>query len=127
MILKILIACLICFSSLTIQAQNTITTMKTTENGFTCKLTTSELQKRKDSIIADLKSRILERTELDNGVSYRFYSNEEMLDKINSFIKTEMMCCDFFSFDVVVDKEAMVLRITGPEGVKDFLKAEIDL
>lgn len=40
---------------------------KSTVSEITCKLTTPELRKRKESVIADLKGQILEKSELPNG------------------------------------------------------------
>ena len=69
--------------------------METTKP-ITCKLTTPELQKRKATVIADLKALVLERNELEDGYSYKFEGKDEILDKLNEFIKTERTCCDFF-------------------------------
>jgi hypothetical protein len=107
------------------QSKNTV--METTNKPLTCKLTTPELQKRKATVIADLKALLLERKELADGYSYKFEGRDEILDKLNDFIKTERMCCDFFRFQVVVAENTALLIITGPEGAKEFLKEEVDL
>ena len=101
--------------------------MKTATKPVTCKLTTPELQKRKATVIADLKSLVLERTELKDGYSYKFEGKDQILDKLNDFIKTERMCCDFFTFQVTVEENTALLKITGPNGSKEFLKEEVDL
>ncbi len=94
---------------------------------LTCKLTTPELKLRKATVIADLKMLILERHELDKGFRYTFESDDRVLDKLNDFIKTERLCCDFFTFHLVVDGPSATLIITGPEGAKDFLINEVGL
>jgi len=101
--------------------------METATRSITCKLTTPELQKRKAIVIADLKRLVLERKELKNGFSYRFEGTDETLDKLNDFIKTERMCCDFFTFQITVEDQTALLNITGPIGAKEFLKGEVDL
>jgi hypothetical protein len=101
--------------------------METDTKEVKCKLTTSELQKRKASIIAELKALVLHRQELENGFSYKFEGKDEILDKVNIFIKTERMCCDFFTFQLTVEENTALLNITGPEGAKEFLKDEVDL
>lgn len=113
--------------SVTGYGQTKSTAMETTTKSITCKLTTPELQKRKATVIADLKGLVLERKELENGFSYRFEGKDEILDKLNEFIKTERMCCDFFTFQVTVEEQTAVLAITGPNGAKEFLKQEVDL
>lgn len=101
--------------------------METAAKPFICKLTTPELQKRKATVIAELKTLVLTRKELSNGFGYEFSGSDDILDKLNSFIKTERMCCDFFTFQLTVDVDKAFLTITGPEGAKEFLKKEVDL
>jgi hypothetical protein len=97
-----------------------------TKNSFTCKLTTPELQQRKTTVIAELKSRVLEKEEIQNGFLYRFDASDENLDKLNSFIKTERLCCDFFTFQMIVEADKLLFSITGAEGVKEFIRTEVD-
>jgi hypothetical protein len=101
--------------------------METTIKPITCKLTTPELQKRKATVIAELKALVLNRKELSNGFAYEFQGSDEILDKLNTFIKTERVCCDFFTFQLTVEENTALLNITGPEGAKEFLKEEVDL
>jgi len=95
---------------------------------LTCKLTTRELQQRKKTVVAELKNVLLEKIELENGFSYKFNGSDEMLDILNSFIKTERLCCDFFVFNLKISSHDSFawLELTGPEGVKKFIKCEIE-
>lgn len=95
---------------------------------LTCKLTTTELQQRKKTVVAELKNLLLEKTELENGFKYKFDGSDKMLDLLNSFIKTERLCCDFFVFNLTASSDTKFtwLELTGPEGVKDFIKYEIE-
>lgn len=54
------------------------------------------MQKRKATVIASLKSQIIEKKELENGYIYKFKGNDPVLDELAEFIKTERQCCDFF-------------------------------
>lgn len=101
--------------------------MKAAHKAIVCKLTTPELQTRKSTVIAELKALVLEKKELFNGYSYSFEGTDENLDRLNTFIKTERMCCDFFTFQLTVDENKALLMITGPEGAKKFLHEEVDL
>lgn len=94
---------------------------------LTCKLTTPELQHRKATVIAELKSLITKKQELTNGYEYTFNSTDQNLDKLVEFIKTERMCCDFFKFQLLIEDDAAILKITGPEGAKEFLEKEVGL
>jgi len=124
---KIFLIGLLALASVAAIGQTKNTAMETTTKPVTCKLTTPELQKRKATVIADLKALVLERKELDNGFSYKFKGTDETLDKLNDFIKTERMCCNFFTFQITVEEQTALLNITGPNGAKEFLKEEVDL
>jgi hypothetical protein len=118
---------LLLLAGLAAHGQNTKTAMKTPTKTVACKLTTPELRKRKATIIAELKMVVVSRKELANGYGYEFKGTDEILDKLNTFIKTERMCCDFFTFQLTVEENKALLSITGPEGAKEFLKEEVDL
>ncbi len=55
---------------------------------LSCKLTTPALQERKRTVIAQLKSLVRERKEVENGVRYKFESSDSLIDLISNFIKT---------------------------------------
>lgn len=93
------------------------------EKTITCKLSGPELQKYKTEVIAGLKNNILERKELDNGYQYSFKGSDKMIDDIISFIKTERECCNFFTFNLLIEDNStnILLSITGPKGAKTLL------
>jgi hypothetical protein len=92
---------------------------------LTCKLTNPELQKRRTTVIRDLKALVLTRQKLDLGLQFTFPGNDEVLDQLISFIKSERGCCDFLSFRLSLTGERAVLELTGPEGTPEFLEQEI--
>ena len=93
-----------------------------------CKLTTSELQQRKKTVVAELKNLVLEKIETAKGFKYKFEGSDKMLDLLNNFIKTERLCCDFFIFNLTAssDQNFAWLELSGPDGTKDFIKHEIE-
>lgn len=95
---------------------------------MTCKLTSPELQQRKAITIASLKRQVTEKKEITNGYSYRFLGTDKVLDELLTFIKTERICCDFFDFklDVASDASEAWLSISGPDGTKKFIDAELE-
>lgn len=101
---------------------------KNKRNGLTCKLTTTELRKRNATVIASLKKQLLQKKELINGYAYRFKGTDAVLDELSSFIKTERACCDFFVYGISIsgDKSEAWLSLTGAEGVKEFIKTELE-
>ena len=100
-------------------------TVKTRE--VKCKLTSPELRKRMEEVIAILKSKILEKQELADGYKYKFDATDGMLDQLNTFLKSERACCDFFDFNLALSDKIVWLSITGPDGAKDFIKTEMEL
>lgn len=96
---------------------------------FTCKLTTPELQEHKATVLASLKKKMREKKELKNGFAYKFDNTKMILDELTSFVSDEKECCDFLSFKIFqsTDKKATWLEISGPEGVKDFITAELEI
>lgn len=97
------------------------------KKAMTCKLTSPELQKRKEEMIYQLKTRVLEKKELADGYAYQFDGSDEMLDLLVAFIKSERLCCDFFEFGLVVGNEGVWLEMVGEEGVKGFIEGELEM
>ena len=99
-----------------------------TEKSLACKLTSAELRNRKETILASIKTKILEKKELGNGYSYRFDGTDANIEELTKFIKTERECCDFFGFSLTVNNDRTAwFSITGKEGAKDFIKTELEL
>lgn len=96
---------------------------------MSCKLTTPELRKRKETVLASLKKQVLEKKELPDGYAYKFTGTDNMVDALAEFIKTERACCDFFTFNLSIsgDQSEAWLEIKGREGVKDFIQSELEL
>jgi len=97
---------------------------------LTCKLTSKELQERKKTVLADLKRQIIKKNELENGFEYIFAGTDHIIDQLTTFIKTERQCCDFLDYDINVSgdtKEQTRLKISGPDGAKDFIEEELGL
>lgn len=94
-----------------------------------CKLTAPELQGRKETVLKSLRTKIIERRVLENGYAFKFPGTGEMFDELAEFIKTEQECCGFFTFSLSTsgDKSGTWLELTGPEGSKDFIRAELGL
>ena len=108
--------------------QQTIAMMKADKQAFACKLSSPELQKRKSTVIAQLKSIIIEKVELSNGFSSKFRNTDATIDLLVNFIKSERECCDFFNFNMFVSRDQYILMdISGAEGIKTFIHDEIGL
>jgi hypothetical protein len=94
-----------------------------------CKLSSPELQKRKATVLESLRKQVLEKKELPNGYAFKFRATDKVIDELSEFIKTEKACCSFFTFKLLVnaDKDETWLELTGADGVKEFINAEMGL
>jgi hypothetical protein len=99
------------------------------QKGLACKLTTPELRKRKETVIASLKKQVIETKELDKGFAYKFNSSDSINKELAEFMNSEKECCNFFDLKLsdTEDKSAKWLEITGPMGTKEFIKTELEL
>ena len=69
----------------------------------------------------------LERRELTDGWAVRLPNDDETVLSLARWSVDERRCCPFFTF--VIEREpapgALWMRITGPEGAKEILDAEL--
>lgn len=96
---------------------------------ISCKLTTTELQKRKETVLENLKKKILEKKELANGYAFKFDGTDATVDELIDFVKSERACCNFFVFTLSFsgDGKQAWLSLTGPEGAKEMISQELGL
>lgn len=122
------------FSRMTFQtsasAQQRITSQQTQrESPFVCDTTalTPEVRKRhpKDvgPILISLRKSI---HELADGYEFEFPADEKTFQLVTEWAILEHLCCPFLDIDVRMDREGgpLWLRLTGREGVKDFIREE---
>jgi hypothetical protein len=65
--------------------------------------------------------------ELPAGYAFRLPNESTLLLKTAEFMANERLCCPFFGFNLMIEPEggAVWLHLTGPAGVKPFIRAEI--
>ena len=103
--------------------------MKEKESPFACDMTAIAPEKRGThlSTIDGLFRAVEEVLELPHGYAFRLPNESETLLRAAEFIALERLCCPFFGFTVEAEREggAVWLALTGREGVKPFIMAEI--
>lgn len=64
--------------------------------------------------------------ELENGYAFEYAAEPATTALLGEFMGLEHLCCPFFRLTLEVEPEAKVvlLKVTGAEGVKDFVYAE---
>jgi hypothetical protein len=65
--------------------------------------------------------------ELPNGYAFKLSNDPQLLLTAAQFVALERLCCPFFGFTLEIEREggAVWLSLTGREGVKPFIIAEI--
>jgi hypothetical protein len=96
---------------------------------FACVMDAIEPNKRQQHLATPehLFRSVNEIRELSNGYAFRLPNESEALLKAAEFISLEKLCCPFFGFTIEVEPEGgdVWLQLTGREGVKPFIQAEI--
>lgn len=66
-------------------------------------------------------------SELSDGLAFSFPA--EAYDAVIEFVGRERLCCPFLTFALNVSRNRgpVQLRLTGPDGVKDFIRAELHI
>jgi hypothetical protein len=99
------------------------------ESPFACNRAALTPQTRKrhfDELGPTLRARHKGMRELRDGFEFEFPSDTATFQLVSEWVAGERLCCPFFDIDVHVERESgrLWLRLTGREGVKQFIKAE---
>jgi hypothetical protein len=96
---------------------------------FACDMSAIEPDKRGEHMttISELFRAVLESRELSSGYAFRLPNDADSLLMAAKFIALEKLCCPFFGFALEIEPEggAVWLSLTGRDGVKPFILAEI--
>lgn len=99
------------------------------ESPFACDMSAIAADQRNAHIetIGKLFRTVESIRELSNGYAFRLPNNQEALLITAEFISLERQCCPFFGFELELEREGgpAWLSLTGREGVKPFIMAEI--
>ena len=82
---------------------------------------------RKDELNEILRSSRKGVRELPDGFEFEFPSDTQTFQAVAEWTSMERLCCPFFDFDLRLEREGgpLRLRLTGREGVKQFINGEI--
>lgn len=77
--------------------------------------------------IKQVLASVQEVRELPQGYALRLLPDSAVLLKATEFILRERLCCPFLNFALELEAGSgpCWLRLTGPEGVKEFLRMEL--
>jgi hypothetical protein len=82
---------------------------------------------RRAALQADLRPRVLEIRSVPSGYALRIAPGEASRVEIEVYISLERRCCPFLRFAIEEDEDGdwLWLRVTGLEGVKEYLAGEL--
>jgi len=100
-----------------------------TESPFACNLAALTPQARKrhfDELSPALRARKKSIRELRDGFEFEFPHDTATFKLVSEWVDGERLCCPFFDVDMRFDREggSLWLRLTGREGVKQFIRAD---
>ena len=99
------------------------------ESAFACDrlaLATDARRRHFDELGPALRAMKKSVRELPNGFEFEFPSDAAAFRLVSEWAAGEHLCCPFFDIDLRLEREggAFWLRLTGREGVKQFIKAD---
>ena len=88
----------------------------------------TEQGKRHQTLTQQLFESVEDIQELPGGYAFRLPMRSSLYMAVAEFITLERLCCPFLNFVLEVEPEEgpLWLKLTGPDGVKQFLQAEFD-
>jgi hypothetical protein len=78
-------------------------------------------------VVPQLRSRITRIEELPDGYEFEFPGDEVTLGFVANWADGERRCCPFFAIELDHEGGSVWMRLTGPEGAKDFIRSELSL
>jgi hypothetical protein len=86
-------------------------------------------RKRHDNLTKDLLSKHLEIQELPDGYGIRFPHIGSLFTALSEWATLEQLCCPFLTLTLESqnDQGRIWLKISGNDGVKDFLRTELGI
>jgi hypothetical protein len=105
--------------------------MATTQSKFFCnvKALTPEERAHHTQLTEKLLAARKEILETAKGYEFQFSPKSVSLAELADFVAAESKCCPFFDFHIDLEAEGslLCLRLTGEEGIKAFIRAELQV
>ena len=102
--------------------------VNTTQSKFYCniKALTPEERAHHKQLGDKLMAARKEIVEMDKGYEFQFSPKDVTLAELADWVVNESKCCPFFDFHIDLENEGRLvcLRLTGEEGIKQFIRAE---
>jgi hypothetical protein len=104
--------------------------MSRQQSPLACDLAALSDEERREhlAVAEEMFTAVQDVKELPGGYGFRLPATPEMLEAVAAFIPRERKCCPFYDFTVKVEREGgpMWLELSGREGVKEFVRMEME-
>ncbi|MCM3869710.1 MAG: hypothetical protein ND895_03280 [Pyrinomonadaceae bacterium] len=98
-------------------------------SAFACDMSAIEPDRKDEHMVTinQLFRSVEDIRELPNGYAFRLPNDADVLLRTTKFVAFERLCCPFFGFAIELEPEggALWLSLTGRDGIKPFIIAEI--
>lgn len=112
-------------------AQSTDKETAATQNKFNCNLKALNPDERthQTQLSHKLMAARTAIVESQKGYEFQFSPANVSLSELTDWVAAESKCCPFFDFHVDLENKGtlLCLRLTGEEGIKQFIRAEFQL
>jgi hypothetical protein len=113
-------------STIVVEAERQVAAV---QSKFYCnsKALTAEERARHKLLTDKLMSVRKEIVETEKGYEFQYRPGDVSLAELADWVATESKCCPFFDFHIDVEREGklLCLGLTGEEGIKAFIRAEL--
>jgi hypothetical protein len=83
---------------------------------------------RQTELLAEVRAAVQEVRDKEDGLAFRLTADSALFQKTAEWIALERRCCPFLDFAMEWRRDETVwVTISGPAGVKAFLRAEMGL
>jgi len=101
------------------------------EGKFYCNvkaLSTAE-RARHEGLARKLLARRIATLEIEKGYEFQYRPEDVSVAEVAEWVVAESKCCPFFDFHIDLEEEGKLvcLRLTGAEGIKQFIRGEFGL
>jgi hypothetical protein len=99
------------------------------EGALVCSLSNAKFRRRAATLLARFKTGRVAVEEVERGYAFRFPGDGKWLVLAGAVMASERRCCPFLTFELLAEANlgAVTVRITGPEGTKEFLRETLGL
>jgi hypothetical protein len=100
-------------------------------SSFYCNMSAlnQDQRKRHDILTRNLLAKHVQIEELADGYGLRFPNDRLLFTALSEWVTLEQLCCPFLTLTIESqrDQGPIWLRVSGEDGVKDFLRAELGI